>query len=285
MIQCTHNLSGGLGNQLFQVFTTIALAMKLGVPFTFKYCEFLKEGNNTKRSTYWDTIFKQIKKFTYEKENATDKEKKIFHVYETCHSYNEIIITDAFQYDLIVLNGYYQSFKYFKNYYKEIYSILQFDQIKENSKFYTSTSPSISMHFRLGDYKYLPDHHPILGIEYYIKSLELIFLKINTQDVTILYCHEDEDYLHVESMIVTLKTLFPKSFFQRISGDLPDWEQLFVMSLCDHNIIANSTFSLWAAYINTNVNNIVCYPSLWFGNQIPNPTYDMFPDSWFQIQI
>ena len=65
---------------------------------------------------------------------------------------------------------------------------------------------------------------------------------------------------------------------------IQDWEQLLLMSLCNHNIIANSTFSWWGAYFNTNPGKIVCYPSVWFGSKcINNSTRDLFPENWIKI--
>jgi len=55
------------------------------------------------------------------------------------------------------------------------------------------------------------------------------------------------------------------------------------MSGCKHNIIANSSFSWWAAYLNNNHCKIVCYPEKWFGSDIKNDTSDMFPDDWTSI--
>ena len=57
------------------------------------------------------------------------------------------------------------------------------------------------------------------------------------------------------------------------------------MSSCNHNIIANSSFSWWGAYSNSNSEKIVCYPSVWFGPQCNNSTQDLFPENWNKITI
>ena len=70
----------------------------------------------------------------------------------------------------------------------------------------------------------------------------------------------------------------------KVKDDIPDWKQLLIMSICHHNIIANSTFSWWGAYFNTNPTKLVCYPNAWFGikkqNYIMN---DLFPENWKKI--
>jgi hypothetical protein len=56
-----------------------------------------------------------------------------------------------------------------------------------------------------------------------------------------------------------------------------DWEQMIFMSCCKFNIIANSTFSWWGAFLNTIENRVVCYPSLWFGpKNVHMDTRDLF---------
>ena len=67
---------------------------------------------------------------------------------------------------------------------------------------------------------------------------------------------------------------------------LPDHEQLLIMTCCDHNIISNSTFSWWGAYMNENPNRTVCYPSVWFGEYFEhtNDTKDLMSNDWVKIQ-
>jgi hypothetical protein len=57
------------------------------------------------------------------------------------------------------------------------------------------------------------------------------------------------------------------------------------MSLCKHNIIANSSFSWWGAYFNENLEKIVCYPSVWFGKNVEHNVVDLFPNRWVKINV
>lgn len=60
---------------------------------------------------------------------------------------------------------------------------------------------------------------------------------------------------------------------------------MLIISLCECNVIANSTFSWWGAYFNTNNDKIVCYPNIWFGNACKdkNNIQDLFPENWIKI--
>jgi hypothetical protein len=74
---------------------------------------------------------------------------------------------------------------------------------------------------------------------------------------------------------------FPMVGFTKANDEIEDWEQMVMMSCCKHNIIANSTFSWWAAYFNQNSDKIVCYPEKWFGTKNAHlDTSDLFPDDW-----
>jgi hypothetical protein len=144
---------------------------------------------------------------------------------------------------------------------------------------------TISMHFRMGDYKKVPDFHPLLTYEYYQQSLYNIKSIYPNICFTIYYFCEDEDMQDVLEKINKLAIDFPVYSFIRGSNILADWEQMLFMSCCHHNIIANSSFSWWGAYFNDKPNKNVCYPSKWFGHKMNNDTRDLCPSSWIKIEI
>jgi hypothetical protein len=141
------------------------------------------------------------------------------------------------------------------------------------------------MHFRLGDYKKYIDCHPIMPYEYYKLSLQYIINTSNEKIKHILYFCEEEDIDTVLITIYKLKEEYPELIFERASTNLNDWEQMMTMSCCSHNIIANSSYSWWSAYFNTNKNKIVCYPSVWFGPTVNHNVKDLFPPNWTKIHF
>jgi len=276
MITC--NLMGGLGNQLFQIFTTISYAIKSKNKFYFKNNEALCY---SKRGTYWNSLLYKLKSFLLEEivESSVIVKQNDF-------TFNEIDISEFVDKD-ICLQGYFQSEKFFKDNYSTIYKMLNIDkQKKQVLDLYNESNDlkkTISLHFRLGDYKALQHYHPIMKYEYYNKALRFIQNK-DPNITTILYFCEDEDVEIIMDTINLLKNDFSNLIFIRASSSLKDWEQLLLMSCCHHNIIANSSFSWWGAYFNTNPNKIVCYPSLWFGQGVPNDTKDVCPLKWVKIE-
>ena len=186
-----------------------------------------------------------------------------------------------------MLCGYFQSYKYFDEYYETICRMISLDKQKAQilMEFPNDYTNKISMHFRLGDYKNLQDRHPILQYEYYKSAIQFIQLQSNTNKYDVLYFCEKEDNEEVLVIINKLKKEFPQIIFSKQPDTTEDWKQMLIMSLCNHNIIANSTFSWWGAYFNSNPNKIVCHPEKWFGPALndKNNTKDLFPASWCKI--
>lgn len=276
MITC--NLKGGLGNQLFEIFTTIAYALSNSDVFFFKNVASLN--GVTKRYTYWNTFFIAIKNFLNNRVIVMDIVREKSFTYEKLP--DKIIMTQS-----IILDGYFQSPKYFEEHYEKIYHLLRIDDLKKKitQKYNYNYKDFISLHFRLGDFKDLQDRHPIMPYEYYKNSIQLLLNKIKPSHVVkILYFCEQQDNEDVNQTVTLLSDYFTGCAFIKVNDQIPDWEQLLMMSSCGHNIIANSTFSWWGAYLNCNPNKIICYPETWFGPKLPHDTCDLFPETWIKVR-
>ena len=127
-----------------------------------------------------------------------------------------------------------------------------------------------------------------MPIEYYENALNQMLIDGEKNDLYILYFCEENDIVYVNEKITYLKhnTNFKKLTFIKVPNHLDDWEQMILMSLCRHHIIANSTFSWWGAYFGQG-NGIVYYPSKWFGPAFGEKnTYDLFlQKGWKKIHI
>jgi hypothetical protein len=269
-------LMGGLGNQLFQIFALIAHALQYKHPFTFQYSDKLTIGN--RRSTYWNNMLKRLKPFTHQ-ENLKLPVYKERGFHYTPIPYNKT---------QCMLYGYFQSYKYFEQQYENIIRLIGIrglqSTIKDKYESYFKEKSTIAMHFRLGDYKQLQAHHPVMKLEYYKNALDTIINKTSKKDWTILYFCEQEDNAIVNDNIKTLHGDYPDVEFIKVDDSIVDWEQMLIMSCCQHNIIANSTFSWWGAYFNDSVDKIVCYPKIWFGPALTqHNTRDLFRKEWIQI--
>jgi hypothetical protein len=289
------NLMGGLGNQLFQIFATIAYAIKHKHKFVFPYSEKLAQ-----RVTYWNNFMLSFKIFTTAnlKNRVTNNDiQNMENIGEKDFRYNELPGTDPS--GTFKLNGYFQSHKYFENEVEQIYSLLRLDKQKQQvmedyPHLFSLEGSTVSMHFRLGDYKHLQHYHPIMPPQYYQNALTTIFEKSGLQSATVLYFCEEEDNELVTKFIDILKMHFDtteyKLEFMKVDDKIADWKQLLIMAGCHHNIIGNSSFSWWGAYMNSYVDKIVCYPALWFGQTMHEhhgfkDTQDLFPEKWIKIDV
>ena len=121
---------------------------------------------------------------------------------------------------------------------------------------------------------------------YYDNALTYLESKINLNEYNILYFCQKIDNERVIKYIEDINKNRNYTFI-KVSDNICDWKQLLFMSLCDNFIIANSTFSWWGAYFSTNINKIVCYPSIWFGPNLinKNDTKDLCPPEWIKITV
>jgi hypothetical protein len=271
MISC--NLKGGLGNQLFQIFATISYAIENKQKFIFKYTEN-SPSVISPRSVYWHTFLKSIIHFTFKQlpmDDAVVVREKGFHYTKLEYPY-----TDG---QHVLLDGYFQSYKYFEKSFPMILRLIQFEERKKEciEKYGFYVKDCISMHFRLGDYKKVSYFHPIMSLDYYINSLSHI-LENRPSLTKIIYFCEEEDNDTVRDMVSQLETKFPACEFEKAIDSMEDWEQMIMMSCCHSNIIANSSFSWFGSYFNQNPTKIVCYPSRWFCGSGDNiDVSDLFP--------
>jgi hypothetical protein len=187
--------------------------------------------------------------------------------------------------DGIILYGYFQSYKYFNAHAESIYKKLNLKMEQEMIKTkYLTLTESISLHFRIGDYMDVQLHHPLLKDDYYIKAIQEIMKRTQRNNWDIIYFCEEKDNQAVKQRLYKIKKHFPELSFHKASDEMKDWEQMLLMSCSNHNIIANSTFSWWGAYLNPNPNKLICYPSTWFGYANKDKSVvDMFPPSWIKI--
>jgi hypothetical protein len=291
MLTC--NLQGGLGNQLFQIFTTIALSLKTNQSFFFinkhKLTSDVAAANGTTvRYSYWDTFLSNLKPFVKD-QGLLPKLELYFK--EQSFSYDPSILINLLNNQQLVkmLVGYFQSSKYFDVYKDKIFQLLKIANKQLVMKVLYETKinfdNTISMHFRLGDYKKYPEIYPILTTEYYTNSINYILSQSTNKNThkNILYFCEDDDFNDVLQIIIQLQQIYTELIFERADNTLADWQQMLLMSLCKDNIIANSTFSWWGAYFNTNPTKSVCYPAKWFHPKAGNNIEDLCPNDWTAI--
>ena len=238
----TCHLKGGLGNYLFQVISTFGISKKQNKTFLIDLNNIHTGHHHI--STYQDNI---LSKFNFVK---LDFEIKNYVVPETI-KFCEI---PNFNYP-IKLDGYLQNEKYFKDYRDNIIDMLSpnnniLDKLNQKYDF-LSKKITCSIHIRRGDYVHLQHIHNLLEIDYYKKCYNIIN---NICDVFLIFsddinwCKENFNFIENKIFIENNK----------------DFEDFYLMSLCNHNIISNSTFSWWSAWINVTPDKQVFYPSKWF---------------------
>ena len=256
MISCY--LQGGLGNQLFQIATTLSFAWDNNIDPAFNFNTHYLPLQGNKANTYKENIYKNLKMI----DEATWRRLRIYN--EPNFYYNKIPknLTN------ILLNGYFQSEKYFINNREEILKVFSPTQkIREEISKYNDLlkNKTCSVHIRRGDYLKFPKEHLLQTKEYYHNSFndfdsDVHFIVFSDD---IKWCKENLKHKNIHFI-----------------DDHLDYINLYLMSLCDNNIIANSSFSWWGAWLNQNKNKKIIAPKKWFGENKKLETKDLIPNRW-----
>jgi hypothetical protein len=207
-------------------------------------------------SVFFDDFLKERKVYRYD-QNALNPRKKTTYVY-----------------------GWWQCPRYFEKYSNEIKGLFKFCEKKidtEARKLASSVSfeNSVAVHIRLGDYvsnKSITDEYNVCNIQYYESAIAKIRECVKNP---LFYIFSDEP-----DKVTSLKILKDATVISRGWGS---WNDMYLMSSCKHNIIANSSFSWWGAYLNTNSEKIVVGPSIWLKSLPWTP--DILCENWIEISI
>jgi hypothetical protein len=275
-------IEGGLGNQMFQYAFAKALSIKKNITVKFDIGFYSDSQNKLSREYI-------LPKFNINSPIATEKEinelqnkhskfynklfRKIMPIF--CSVYKE----DNKVYDFkshflsskVYVIGYWQNQKYFKNIQSQLcsdFSVKNTSEVNPELLNKIEGTNSVSIHFRRTDYCSIGLTIDANNTDYYSKSLEIIKSKVKNPE---LFIFSDD----IEWVKKNMNFPFPATFVTE-----KDYIELFIMSKCKHNIIANSTFSWWAAWLNQYEKKIIIAPKTWHNKKANKSIY---PKDWIKI--
>ncbi len=294
-------LCGGMGNQLFQYALGRYLSIKNGVPLFLDTISGFQ--NDFYKRKYSLNIFnieantffldeKTVQFYQRLQQPLGRKDKLWQWIFKKINQYPLFVHEKHFEFDPEMLNlkmesitlisGYWQSEKYFQEIATTIRQDFTFKthisaqnlSLAEEIR----TKNSVCLHVRrllgIADGQINEQgvaFHGASDLTYYAKAIQFIAEK--EQNIH-FYIFADEP----EWAQANLKLLFPTTF---VKGN-PDHEDLQLMALCKHYIVANSSFGWWAAWLGANPSKIVCAPDAWFADKSVN-TNDIYPTSWIRL--
>ena len=280
-------LHGGLGNQMFQYAFGRNLSLKHQVPLKID-TSYLKSPNQSERTF-------MLGAFKISAEVATTKEISAYIGYmqkildklrpgtqkKRWLENPNIFEPEIFERKSGYFQGYWQTEKYFIEHQNAIRKDFELAQplgataAKMVEKIASSQNPT-SLHVRRGDYvsiKKISDSLGSLPFSYYESAINKVLEKTN--NATFFVSSDDIDWV---------KDHFPQNYSAIFvsSPEIADHEELVLMSLCKHHIIANSSFSWWGAWLDKNPNKLVVAPQHWF-KDVGKYSTDMLPASWLKV--
>jgi hypothetical protein len=233
MITCAFN--GRLGNNLFQIATVLQIAEELNVDVIFP---------ETTWAGHRENLLVDLSIFEYDFKRG---------VIQTSNSYNE----NQFHHspinptDDLTLHGFFQSSKYFDSIKNQLINkyFTPSSQIIDHLSKYKISKNSLGISVRRGDYLMLQDNHCVLSPEYYQNALDLYF----QDNIDQIFIFSDDIEWCKENLQIENAT------FADTGSDYVD---LCVMSMCNHHIIANSSYSWWGAWLNPSETKRVIAPKI-----------------------
>lgn len=279
-------LTGGLGNQMFQYALGRVLSLKNNSQLKLDTSIYNTDQSGITARKYVLGVF-DIKenfttKFEISKLSTSNKLfKKIGLVKKTHYIEKEANIFDRKIMSAvgdIYLDGYWQAEKYFIEYRDQILKDFTLknklsESVKKIENEILNTN-SISLHIRRGDYvtdQKTNKFHGLCSLDYYKKAIKYITDKNSN---CIFYIFSDDIEWVKNNLKIDNKTVYVSN------GSIQDYEELYLMSQCRHNIIANSSFSWWGAWLNKDVNKVVIAPKKWDNSGKSN---DIVPGSWIKL--
>lgn len=280
-------LIGGLGNQMFQYAIGRSLAIKNNTELKLDLSGYENQQGIIPRN-YSLGIFQIDSKIASKEESFGLKyssrfmgilgyKKKSYLKEKIANKYDpEIFKVTGNNY----LEGYWQTEKYFlmiADVIRKEFSLrIEFNNLDIELLNQIAKCQSVSLHVRRGDYvsnSKTNQFHGSCSLKYYQDSIE--YLKNKFGQIVLFIFSDDIEWVK-ENLQTDQKMVF-------VSNDkLKDYEELILMSKCKHNIIANSSFSWWGAWLNTNYDKQVIAPKYWFNNAHANIN-DIVPENWIRI--
>lgn len=287
-------LQGGIGNQMFQFAFGKALSLRLGRPLLLDIKEYdnykkfygfeLKKVFGVEDDVASHRVLKNVLGFRRDSVVYRYVMSRRFGLYRV---FPKIKVEKSPQYDPIYqisekasyFSGYFQCGRYFSDYDQEIRNIFSFNVPFDSNELYSyGLSDGVvtcSLHIRRGDY--LSDRNAasfigFVGQEYFARAIEYCVNKLSVK--RFLVFSDDIGWAkdHIRS---AAEMRFIDSFVGQDS-----YRNMQLMSLCDHHIISNSSFSWWGAWLNSSIHKTVVAPANWFSSGAQT---DIVDNDWIQL--
>ncbi|NTE04803.1 alpha-1,2-fucosyltransferase [Agrobacterium tumefaciens] len=286
-------IKGGLGNQMFQYAVASAMNKSTTVYFDQTFLNNQKISSDVFTARKYElAIFKRL--------NAKNANPFIIKALYTQKKYYALLRTfltkinlfksiddnnikteleKSHYFMLVYLEGYFQNPSYFENIRENLLHDFTFPQLSNLGRAYLKNikriSHAASIHVRRGDFlkKKIASIHGILDLSYYHDAKDYLAGQVDNPHFFIFsddanWCKENFSFIENSTIV----------------SNLEPWEDMYLMTVCQHHIIANSTFSWWGAWLSTNKKQINIAPKNWFKDPQLNLVYqNIIPKNWIKL--